>query len=98
MTPLVLALALSLSADGGAVQTTATSVFTFSPAQFVSDAGARAIVAGDFDLDGSPDFATANAGSNTVDVFLNREFTGGATVTLRFTGKSLWHFMTVPWE
>src|SRR5262249_21117616 len=40
-------------------------------------AGARGIVTADFDQDGAPDFATANAGSNTIDVFMNRQFSGG---------------------
>src|SRR6185295_11103218 len=82
----VAALAFSalLSAIGAAAQTTATGAFTFSASQFASDAGARGIVSDDFDLDGSPDFATVNAGSNTVDVFMNRAFTGGGFTVKRY--------------
>ena len=68
---------LALFAGNATAQTSAASAFTFSPAGYASDAGARGIVSDDFDNDGSPDFATANAGTNTVDVFMNREFTGG---------------------
>jgi hypothetical protein len=74
----LVALALSGSA---AAQTSPSSAFTFSRADYASDAGARATVTADFDNDGAPDFATANSGSNTVDVFMNREFAaGGFTV------------------
>jgi FG-GAP-like repeat len=75
---------LALFAGGAAAQTSATSAFTFSPADYSSDAGARGIVSDDFDNDGSPDFATANAGTNTVDVFMNREFTGGGFQVKRY--------------
>src|SRR5919204_653326 len=66
----IIAALFAASADA---QTTSTA-FTFSPSDYVSDAGARGIVSADFDNDGAPDFATANTGSNTVDVFMNREF------------------------
>jgi hypothetical protein len=73
-----------MSAHGAAAQTTATNTFTFSPSQYASEAGARGIVTADFDNDGAPDFATANAGSNTVDVFMNRQFTGGGFTVKRY--------------
>jgi len=57
---------------------------TFSRSDYPSDAGARAIVSADFDGDGAPDFATANAGSNTVDVFMNQEFAGGGFTVQRY--------------
>jgi hypothetical protein len=55
-----------------AAQTTPTTAFTFSRSDYASDGGGRGMVSGDFDLDGAPDFATVNAGTNTVDVFMNR--------------------------
>jgi hypothetical protein len=75
---------LALFAGDAAAQTSATSAFTFSPTDYPSDSGARGIVSDDFDNDGSPDFATANAGTNTVDVFMNREFTGGGFQVKRY--------------
>jgi hypothetical protein len=75
-------IAILLSA-ATAAQTTATSTFAFSRADYPGDSGARAVVSGDFDGDGAPDFATANAGSNTVDVFMNREFAGGGFAVQR---------------
>jgi hypothetical protein len=72
--PLLIALLL---ASGAAEQTTPTTGFTFTRADYAGDAGARGLVVADFDNDGAPDFATVNSASNTVDVFINREFTGG---------------------
>jgi len=75
---------LALFAGTAAAQPAATGAFTFSPSEYASDAGARGIVSDDFDNDGAPDFATANAGSNTVDVFMNREFAGGGFLVKRY--------------
>ena len=77
-------LALLLLTHGAGAQTTAAAAFTFAGTDYVSDAGARGIVSADFDNDGAEDFATANAGTNTVDVFLNREFTGGGFSVKRY--------------
>src|SRR3954462_9149596 len=77
--------ALSLStivAAGVAAQ--AASPFTFSRSDYTADAGARAIAAEDFDLDGALDFATVNAGANSVDVFMNHEFSGGGFTLRRY--------------
>src|SRR4051812_20032075 len=63
----------------------AANPFTFSRSDYASDPGARALVAADFDVDGAPDFATANAGANTVDVFMNREFSGGGFTLRRYS-------------
>jgi len=73
-----------LCAGTAAAQTTATTAFTFSRSDYASDGGARGIVSADFDLDGAPDFATVNAGTNTVDVFMNREFVGGGFSVRRY--------------
>ena len=51
--------------------TASTQDITFTRDDFGSDAGARAIVAGDFDRNGWPDLALANAGRNTVTILLN---------------------------
>src|SRR6185295_18099776 len=67
-----------------AAQTPPAAPLTFSPTEYPSDAGARGVVSADFDRDGAQDFATANAGSNTVDVFMNREFTGGGFSVKRY--------------
>jgi hypothetical protein len=75
---LTVGLCAMLFASVAAAQTSATTTaFSFSRSEYPSAAGARAIVTADFDNDGAPDFATANAGGNTVEVFLNREFGGG---------------------
>jgi len=77
--------ALSLStivAAGVAAQ--AASPFTFSRSDYTADPGARAVVAEDFDLDGALDFATVNAGANSVDVFMNSEFSGGGFTLRRY--------------
>jgi FG-GAP-like repeat/PKD domain len=63
---------------------TAGAALTFSRSDYPSDAGARAVVSADFDGDGAPDFATANTGSNTVDVFMNQEFAGGGFAVQRY--------------
>ena len=76
---------VSLCAGTAAAQTTATNAFTFSRATVPSDAGARGLLVGDFDNDGAPDFATANGTTNTVDVFMNREFAAGGFVVKRYT-------------
>ncbi|MCU1382702.1 MAG: hypothetical protein JWL71_1399, partial [Acidobacteria bacterium] len=73
-----------LLAAGAAAQTTATPTFTFSRSDYASDAGARGLVVADFDNDGAPDFATVNSGSNTVDVFMNREFASGGFALTRY--------------
>jgi hypothetical protein len=48
-----------------------TQDITFTRDDFGSYAGARAVVAGDFDRNGWPDLALANAGRNTVTILLN---------------------------
>jgi hypothetical protein len=75
---------LVLFPGGVAAQPAAASAFSFSRSDYASDAGARGIVSDDFDLDGAPDFATANTGTNTVAVFMNREFTGGGFAVKRY--------------
>ena len=61
-------LLLTASATGTAVAPT----IVFSRQDVVSFAGARSIVAGDFDRDGWIDLAHANAGLNSVTVLLNQ--------------------------
>jgi len=73
-----------MCAGSAAAQTTPTTAFTFSRSDFASDGGGRGTVSGDFDLDGAPDFATVNAGTNTVDVFMNRAFVGGGFSVRRY--------------
>jgi len=53
---------------------------SFSRGDYDNDAGARGIVAADFDGDGAVDYATANNASQTVAIFLNRLATGGGFV------------------
>lgn len=74
----------TLFAATAAGQTNPASPFSFSRSDYAADAGARAVVSADFDNDGAPDFATANAGTNTVDVFLNRAFAGGGFSVRRY--------------
>jgi len=78
------ALVVVMPVAGSAAAQTSTAAFTFSGTDYVSDAGARGVVSADFDNDGAPDFATANAGANSVDVFLNREFAGGGFAMKRY--------------
>jgi hypothetical protein len=51
--------------------TASTQDLTFTRDEFGSYAGSRAIVAGDFDRNGWPDLALANAGRNTATILLN---------------------------
>src|SRR5579862_2817180 len=53
---------------------------SFSRADYPNDAGARGIVAADFDGDGAVDFATANNAGRSVTIFLNRLATHGGFV------------------
>ena len=73
-----------MCSGSAAAQTTPANALTFSQSDYASDSGARGIVSGDFDRDGAPDFATVNSGTNTVDVFLNREFVGGGFSVRRY--------------
>src|SRR4051812_29339612 len=82
-TILALLMALLL-VSGAAAQTTAAAAFTFSRTDYASDAGGRGLVVADFDNDGAPDFATVNTASNTLDVFMNREFSGGGFTVKRY--------------
>jgi hypothetical protein len=75
---------LSTTAAANVAAQAVASPLTFSPSDYASDSGARAVVAADFDLDGATDFATANAGANTIDVFMNREFSGGGFTLRRY--------------
>jgi hypothetical protein len=81
---LAVGLCAMLAASVASAQTSATNAFTFSRTDYPSTAGARAIVSADFDNDGAPDFATANTGGNTVDVFLNRQFGGGGFIVQHY--------------
>jgi len=83
-TALSLLVFLLLTGRFAAENTTPTAALRFTPAQYPSDAGARAIVSADFDGDGALDFATANTASNTVDVFMNREFSSGGFTVRRY--------------
>ena len=77
------ALFTTMLAAAGA-QTASPGAFTFARADWASDAGARGMVTADFDNDGAPDFATVNSGTNTVDVFMNREFVGSGFSVRRY--------------
>jgi VCBS repeat protein len=70
-----LSLGTCLAADSAVAQT-----LTFARDDYAAFAGARAIVTADFDRDGWPDVALANAGRNTVTVLRNGGTTGGFTV------------------
>ncbi len=68
--PLACAIALVVSSNAH------SETLTFARNDFGSSAGARAIVAADFDRNGWPDIAQANTGRNTVTILLNHRDTG----------------------
>ncbi|MEG5129500.1 FG-GAP-like repeat-containing protein, partial [Microcoleus sp. ARI1-B5] len=66
---------LNTTATGGTTPTFAPQV------PFATGAGPFSVSIGDFNSDGQPDLATANASSNNVSVLLNTTTTGAATPT-----------------
>jgi VCBS repeat protein/FG-GAP repeat protein/Big-like domain-containing protein len=68
-------MAMAVAAIAGVTRVAGAQQLTFARDTYASFTGARAMATGDFDRNGWPDVAQANAGRNTVTILLNQQGT-----------------------